>query len=81
MHVACLDSIKNGPHKRSFLFEVFVSREVFAMFHLSAIDAVRSASSLAEESKLIYAIYSQENGFIVVPLVQPNGLELEIIKP
>jgi hypothetical protein len=51
------------------------------MFHIKAIDAVRSASSLAEESKLTYAIYSQADGFIVVPLDQPNGLELEIIKP
>ncbi len=51
------------------------------MFHVNAIDAVRNASLLAEESKLTYAIYSQENGFIVVPLVQANGLELEIIKP
>lgn len=51
------------------------------MFHVKAIDAVRSASSLAEKSKCAYAIYSQANGFIVVPLTQPNGSELEIIKP
>ena len=51
------------------------------MFHVNAIGAVRSAASLAEESKCAYAIYSQANGFIVVLLTQPNGSELEIIKP
>lgn len=51
------------------------------MFHVKAIDAVRSASSLAEKSICAYAIYSQANGFIVVLLTQPNGSELEIIKP
>ncbi len=51
------------------------------MFHVKAIDAVRSASSLAEKSKCAYAIYSHANGFIVVLLTQPNGSELEIIKP
>ncbi len=50
------------------------------MFHVNAIDAVRSASSLAEKSNFAYAIYSQANGFIVL-LTQPNGSELEIIKP
>lgn len=51
------------------------------MFHENAIDAVHSASSLAE--KLIFAceISSQANSFIVVVLTQPNGSEFEINKP
>lgn len=68
-------------NKLSVPLKVFACNEGFTMFHVNAIDAVRSASSLAEQSNCAYAIYSQANGFIVVPLTQPNGSELEIIKP
>ncbi len=51
------------------------------MFYVDAIDAVRSASSLAENTNLAHAIYSQASGFVVTLLIQPNGSELEIIKP
>lgn len=51
------------------------------MFHVNEIDAVSSVSTLAKKSNFAYAICSQANGLIVTFLTQPNGSELERIKP
>ncbi|TXG98853.1 MAG: hypothetical protein E6R08_03715 [Nevskiaceae bacterium] len=53
----------------------------FKRFHLQALDAVRCAVSLVDETSLSHAIYSSRKGFIVVPLIHATGMELEIIKP
>jgi len=51
------------------------------MIFNTAIDAIRSATFLAEQSKLAHAIYAYGTSFTVKQLTEASGLELEIIKP
>jgi hypothetical protein len=61
-----------APHAR---------HEVQAMFFHTALEAIRTAEFFALKSKLPYAIYTENAGFIVRLLTQPTGAELETFHP